>query len=278
MAMVETLLFPAYIAQEPKRHVIITVLKNTMISENVDGLLKFKQEEEVKLRSALDQAQNTMSNDDADYMDKLTGYGNVLSSVEDSFTALSATAPVAKIVLPMPNTFTDNHQHSWNVSKGLAAEVASMYLEGNIATKLAKGVAIAADSANLRKPLVDPGFFQSYSGTQPRNFSFMFELVPNSATEAKTIIKIMKMLRKYSLPSTMVNHAVLLSPHYFSIKFGNDTLDKAINARDVVLTGINVDYGADGGMQFLADGTPKQMTLNLTFAERKMTVENTYII
>ena len=124
--------------------------------------------------------------------------------------------------------------------------------------------------------MVDPGQFQNFNGTVPRGFSFSFDFVPNNAAEAKSILNIILNLKKFSLPRSIVGGVALLAPFSFEIEIGNERLKKLINMNDVVITGINVNYGADGGMQMFSDGTPKHITMQLEVSERSLITSEFY--
>ena len=50
--------------------------------------------------------------------------------------------------------------------------------------------AAAAHNFGFRKPMVDPGLFQNYSGSVPRGLSLSFDFIPNNGLEAKNIMNI----------------------------------------------------------------------------------------
>jgi hypothetical protein len=127
-----------------------------------------------------------------------------------------------------------------------------------------------SDSAGLRKPLADPGYFQNYTGSQPRTFNMTFDLVPANPDEARTIIEIILKLKEHASPKLMPGGVSMLAPNYFDIELSNKYISGMANIKGVVLQNIVVNYGADGSMQQYPDGTPKYIQLGLTFIERRM--------
>ena len=210
----------------------------------------------------------------------------------------------AIIVLPLPNTFTDSQSHGWSNETGIIGTIGknlmSMASPSSIAKKVAgatggaagavagaagdamsgitldKVLGASSSSLGLRKPLIDPGYFQNYSGSDPREFTMTWDLVPSSGAEANDIVMIIMKLKEYSAPSKMVNGVSLWAPHFFSIEFGNPFISAMAKIDRVVIKNISVDYGADGFMQQHFDGMPKHMTLALTFAECDMSTADDY--
>lgn len=199
---------------------------------------------------------------------------------------------LSMIGLPLPNTFTDSQQHKWGVEEGPIggklrqlenanigdAVSAILPKKGGIVSKLiSKGTdgmtfsnvaGSISSKTGLRKPLADPGYFQNYTGTEPRDFSMSFDFVPKNQKEAKQMIDIIMALKRYSSPSrsSMVS---LLAPFFFKIHISNKELTSMIAINTVVLKNISLDYGADGNMQQTFDGIPKHVKMDLTFGEKE---------
>ena len=155
----------------------------------------------------------------------------------------------------------------------IGSNVDNLSVKGVGASKV---LAEASMSFGFRKPMVDPGMFQNYGGSAPRNFNFSFDLIPNNHQEAESIMNIILNLKKFSLPRSIVGGVSLLAPFLFEIEIGNEKMRKLINMNDVVMTEIGVNYGADGNMQFFSNGMPKFIQLNLAFAERSVVTAEFY--
>jgi hypothetical protein len=211
--------------------------------------------------------------------------------------------PIDTIVLPLPNQFTDRQDHTWSQESGILGTMGKELLgssfsgvaekiggkNGGFIRKVLGGIAktagsvtadqalaSAAASAGLRKPLFDPGYFQNYSGTNPRSFDVEWDLVPTSPEEAEAILTIVMKLKQYASPTKTIDGVSLLAPHYFSIVLSNKYITKMIKLDRVVITNISVNYGADGNMQQTSDGMPKHMTLSLALQEVDMTTSQDY--
>lgn len=227
----------------------------------------------------------------------------IIKALEDNYNKMVEANTEYTIVLPLPNTFTDSQSHSWSTETGIIGTVgqnlmnksASDIVSGglgsisskassavsNIANKsglgditVNKAIGSFANESGLRKPMADPGYFQNYNGSQPRSFRFSFDLIAQSPEDALSIQMILLKLKEYSSPEMSPGGVSILSPCFFDLKIGNALISSVANTRGLVLTNIDIDYGADGGMQFLPDGTPKYIKLNLAFNERTMLTAN----
>ena len=266
---------PAFEMRHFKIHVVVNAAKLATGGEVAESIMAKSESLGGVLTSAAGDALGSVATGNASVSNMLKGAQDMSQKMDQIFKK-DGLSTLHTIVLPVPNSMQDSATHDWSVERGVAGEVIGALKGSGLGGLFAKGMAKAADMANMRKPLEDPGFFQSYAGTQPREFTFSFDLVPNNTTDVSNIYQIVQTLKKYSSPSTVVSHAIILSPHYFQIEIPNPYIDTLMMAKDVVLKSINVDYGADGYMQQTPDGVPKYMKLDMTFAERKMMTQEMY--
>lgn len=278
------IVFPEYLSNEPHRKITITAVKSkgyaSSISDAINKALDMTKSIGDAATSAPSDLTGTLNNLAANYQ----------NSDETAFT----------FVLPLPNELTDTQQHDWNTAKGITGTVLggmenqsiSQALGGKIGESIAStgaeslpviGAGIAAglgmevqqalgamsDAAGMRKPLADPGYFQNYTGSQPRTFNMTFDLVPANPREARDVIEIILKLKEFSAPE-LTSGVSMLAPHYFDIDISNKFISGLANMNGVVLQNMVVNYSADGSMQQYADGTPKYIQLGLTFVERRM--------
>lgn len=192
------------------------------------------------------------------------------------------------IALPLPNELADSQSHQWDsttgfvsdiaqTAKGVAGRIAENATGGRIGgDMISKGVANAASKAGFRQPLIDPGYFQDYKGTEPREFTFNWDLVPNNIDEAYNIFSIIYNLKKYTLPKSTINGVSMLSPYLFEIQIGNEIINALMNMNNVVCKSMTVNYSVDNSLQMFADGMPKYISLNMTFAERALVTSDFY--
>ena len=125
------------------------------------------------------------------------------------------------ITLPMPNNLQDEQRHNWSetdymsalsnvVSLGGAeapstnapAHSASsgMGMRFNILGKINEIASVASDALGVRKPMLNPGYFQNYTGSGLRNFNFSYDFIPKNSDEALQITKIVQAFKQYSSP------------------------------------------------------------------------------
>jgi hypothetical protein len=200
------------------------------------------------------------------------------------------------IVLPIPNSFTDSQSHEWSKDSGVLGTIGKNVMStsasdiigsvsktaGGIAEKIGGGIdadkiiGASSSSMGMRKPLIDPGYFQNYSGSTPRTFDMAWDLIPQSQEEAISIVNIISKLKEFSSPTKTINGVSLLAPYFFSIVVGNKTISSLAKIDRVVLSRISVDYGADGGMSMHWNGMPKYIKLSLTWQEVDMTTAEDY--
>lgn len=179
---------------------------------------------------------------------------------------------ISNIVLPLPNSLSESISHGWQTTAGLqagAGKSISSIVEGFTGIDPNVAIGQAANLTGSRAPIVDPSYFQQYSGTEPRKFSFSWELVIQTKAEAQKIFEIIQKFKQYSAPEIMSSNAILKAPNYWDIKIGNKLLQTSMNIQHSVITQVDVDYAGSGLMDMYFDGTPKFLKLTIGFAEIK---------
>lgn len=232
-----------------------------------------------------------------EYANKLGTESNLVSYLTNDNMTLQS-----QVSLPYPNNISDSQEHSWNrensfmktalsnvgglLTSGLGT-LASSFAAGkglkSVASKVTgnisfdTGLGQFTNYAGIRKPLIDPGLFQNYTGSNPRTFTMVYTFIPNNSKEAQKIKEIILWFKMYSSPTLVPNSAVMLSPYCFNLDFGsNPYISEMFNMKCAVITNIQVDYGSDGNMQLFQDGFPKQINLTMTFSEAELTYANAY--
>ena len=265
--------YPDYITDpiHKMRSMRIIVKENVTFDGNKD---KFKEELEKKsneIKEIIDNSANLWKSGK-----KVSDINT--TNIDKNTKRITQADPIYAVCLPLPNELLDSQSHRWEMETGIIGQLAGGMIDkisygGISASKL---LAEASMSFGFRKPMIDPGMFQNYGGSAPRNFNFSFDLIPNNAKEAESIMNIILNLKKFSLPRSIVSGVSLLAPFIFEIEIGNENMRKLINMNDVVMTEIGVNYGADGNMQMFSNGMPKFIQLNLAFAERSVVTAEFY--
>jgi len=233
-------------------------------------------------KAGIDTLKNKASEAYNDVKDIITTLGKekAITKKKDakkSILALNNTKTVWGVALPLPNELSETQSHDWETTSGIIGTTLGGLADTEIALGVSTNKAIAsyANDSGMRKPLINPGYFQDYKGTMPREFTLSWDLIPNNAEEAESIRTIIYKLKKYSLPTSTINGLSLLSPYIFDIDFSNEHINNVINMTHVVCKELSVNYSVDNSMQMFDDGMPKYISLSMTFAER-MTVTSEF--
>lgn len=207
----------------------------------------------------------------------------------------------SSVTLPYPISLSDNQNHNWENAEGLLAQTIHGAI-GAIGSKISqwssgsKGIiskalsflsggsespeklyGAIANKMGVRKAVIDPGYFQNYTGSTPRTFTMAYTLVPQSQKEAQTIKDIILWFKQYSSPTFVENTPLMGAPFVFNISFaGNQYISDMFKMDKCVLTGISVDYASDGSFMLFKDGFPKQIGLALNFAEVELKYAQEY--
>ena len=91
------------------------------------------------------------------------------------------------IALPMPNELADLQRHEFSVDTGIAKAIFDLVPGSSL---MQKYVSKVAQVGNKQTIIANPGYFQNYTGSKPRDFSFTFNLILNNRAEADNIIDI----------------------------------------------------------------------------------------
>lgn len=184
---------------------------------------------------------------------------------------------IAGFGLPLPNELSDSQTHDFSTEKNIIGQ-----LLGQLTDKSIAGVGVnqiignLSNTTGVRKPIVNPGYFQDYNGSQPRSFSFSWDLIPNNKEDADNIKIILYNLKKFTLPQA-VGGVGLFAPYSFQIEIGNQTINAIMRMANVVCTQMDIQYGAEGALQFFKDDDmPKYIKLDMTFAEKSFQTSNLY--
>lgn len=245
------------------------------------------------------------------------------------------------IVLPTPTGLNDSVSHNWSASTifdaagGLGSALSSTTRSlnaikgvnlngavGNFVDAVGDGAERINNSPaygylstafGFRKKMINPGYFQNYTGSSLRSFMFDYIFQPRSREEALTVIDIITAFKKYASPNitkefldksdtTDNDSSAIISmisentqtlrknvenflpsfdtkfwmkqPCYWKIIFGNKYLNDLVKMRNVVITNLTVDYGDN--VETFKDGIPKVFKLNINVSEVDIVDENQY--
>ena len=265
--------YPTNIAFEQHRRIIITV-KEMAAFGDIDKLINRIKDVKLDLESAVKLAGDAVD-EGIELVDK-----TIKSQKKVNGKKFKGSTTLWICALPLPNELNENQSHQWDTTEGFVGSTLGGLADKNIAglISVSKMIGEISSKTNNRKQLVNPGYFQDYRGTKPREFNFTWDLIPNNKKESNEIFEILLKLKKYTLPTLNAGGLGLQSPYLFDITIGNEKINSIMGMNNVVCTNMGIGYSADNSLQMMGDGTPKHMTLTMGFAERSTVLASDYPI
>ena len=176
-------------------------------------------------------------------------YNDVVNGIKDVAQSVTGAIPdgfdlESSVTLPYPVSLSDNQNHNWQNTEGVLAqlsgtamnvlgEMAGDKIKGKITNKYAlsalgsadpdKLYAAVSNNLGIRKNIIDPGYFQNYTGSAPRSFVMAYTLVPQSQRDAQTIKDIIRWFKQYSSPTFISGSPLMGAPFLFNISFAGNT-------------------------------------------------------
>lgn len=275
--------YPHYLANEEYANRRVTFIATEKTTSHYDT---------DSLASKLETVKSTFSSNLTEMAQNLSEYtGGKSEKLIGSRNTFFDLITKACVTLPLPNQFSENLTHNWNktqgvVSSALGGAVNSAKSAGkdsgaiakmisNMDTSVAMGA--MAETLGIRKPLLDPNWWQNYTGTDPRAFAMEIDFVPKSQAEAETVKEIIKIFKAYSSPELILGGVSLNAPHYWNIIMSNSEIADMHRMDNLVLTQIQINYGQDGKMALHGDGMPKHIQMQLQFTESHVTYMQNYL-
>lgn len=221
---------------------------------------------------------------------------------------------IGMAVLPLTAAISDDQAHTWTEGSYLSAITGASnnmagWSKGGDAVKGLKGkiggffggvssvinflgessekLGALSDALGVRKPMINPGQFQNYSGSGLRSFSFDFTFIPESESERDQVINIIKFFKRCSSPSTpkwscateadsVTSRMVMLAPMTWEVFVCNKTVNDLLSFHKCVCTKVSVKYGDSEKVAMFKDGMVKQITLGLSFSECELQTSRSY--
>lgn len=131
------------------------------------------------------------------------------------------------------------------------------------------GGAAAAVNKSLGK-VRNPYREQIFKQVDFRDFTFDYTFLPESVSEANTVLQIIKILRQNMLPEVSQNSFYMIYPAEFSLFYMyKDNFNQHVHQfSDCVLTGMTLKYGGQDFVTFKGtEGMPAEITMTLKFRE-----------
>lgn len=124
----------------------------------------------------------------------------------------------------------------------------------------------AAALNGRRQIIMDPGYWQSFQGVNPREFTLQWTVIPENHEDAMNGLALCARLKEFSLPEA-VSSVELLAPHYWQIQFSNPLVQSTLLYGNLVIRNIDINFMDNGEVHL--SGTPKKFDIKITFAEAK---------
>lgn len=183
---------------------------------------------------------------------------------------LDAAVLKAGITLPIPNSLNEDTRHSWGQEKSFTNDVVDKLTKTSIGKMVAKATKVANEigaNSGVRGVTTDPGFYQKYSGTEPRDFSMSWDFMITSSKDAEKIFNILSIFKTFSAPSQFGSNIALIAPNFWIVFFHNAKIRESTMIQPCVIKSVSLDYGAGGQFEVYKDGTPKFMKLSIVLSE-----------
>jgi hypothetical protein len=181
------------------------------------------------------------------------------------------------IALPIPNELSDSQAHDFSTDTGIVKDIADKVDSMNPLFSIQKAIGRIASTISTPRVLANPGYFQNYTGSQPRSFSFSFKMIPNSKVEAEKIMTIIKLIKKYSSP-TLTADSIMMAPNFFHFWFSNTTLQNLTGIRPCIITDVSTNYAGSGILEMTMDGMPKQIDISITIKELRTITRDKWVV
>jgi hypothetical protein len=176
------------------------------------------------------------------------------------------------VVLPTPNSgLFLNETGNWDESTGYQharsfSGIKDLAIKG--AAHQFKEQSGAFGNVLIKGEFINDYASLSYQGSNFREFSFSWLLIPTSEDEAVKLMNIIKQIRYYSLPNygRTNNKGFIQYPYMWEV---NPAVDSKIDMtiKDSVITNFTVNYTPEGVLKTYNSGHPISVDISITFKE-----------
>jgi len=181
---------------------------------------------------------------------------------------------VDTIFLPLTNSLQEDVNHEWEMQTGVVSNSLNAVTNKGGTSAVNQASNAIGKITGTRSVLINPDYIQTYKGTGLRGVKLDWSLVPNNATEAENIFKIIRLLKQYSSPKKEATGILVVSPLFCEIIFKNGRLNDSVKFEEMVIENISVNYSESGFMEIYHDGAPKSIMLSVKFLERRMKTQD----
>jgi hypothetical protein len=187
------------------------------------------------------------------------GTGVFTNKTIDTASAIALPTPSEGLVLNESGNWEEakGFQLSFNKSDAKAAAAMIAFEKGTeaggpVASFYQKKNGLVNDYASL-----------AYDGSNFRTYTFAWDLIPSSETEARSLANIIKNIRSNSLPS--YTGAIIDYPKMWKVLPAGSSL--GFYLQDCVISNFTVNYTPDGVLRRYHSGHPVSVNMSIEFRE-----------
>ena len=224
---------------------------------------------------------------------------------------VDASRSIGRVVLPIPAGINDSNNAKWasgemnagqmalagialdGITKGLeeagktaADQIRKATGKGKDDVKDAIAQTLAGAATGDQKALmqrasgqvINPNMEMLFNGPQIRDFSFTFNFTARSASEGRTILRILRFFKQGMSPIKSESNLFLKSPHTFHLEYKNGNKShKALNKfKECALKTCSLQYTPDGNYATFEDGIMTKYSMTLAFSELEPVFNSDY--
>lgn len=162
----------------------------------------------------------------------------------------------------------------------IAGRFMSQAAQGRLQKALGQYGTPAADLVFLETGyIVNPYITQMFRGVNLRNFDFIFKFMPQTEKDCDTIQDIIRIFRKYSLPSGSGQFSFTTSPFLsypgeveIRYVFQGEENPYIHKFKRSIISAIDIDYTGEGSWATMRNGFPATTVMTLKMAELQIIV------
>jgi len=192
-----------------------------------------------------------------------TAVDNILSEGRSAF---KKKVLKGVLYLPLPNSLKDASQNRYQESSGAISSLVNKINNNSISNSFNE----LSNSVGAKNIIFNSDLNQIYKGSSLRTLDLSWMLIPQNVKERNNIIKMIKMIKKYSSPDASISRLFLMQPSLVNVVLSNPTLNDIQRYHNMVINSVSIDFGSGGNMEMFYDGMIKEITLSISLVELKI--------
>jgi len=192
-----------------------------------------------------------------------TAANNILSGERSAFKE-----KVLKgiLYLPLPNSLNDTSQNRYQESSGAISSLVTKINSSSVSNSFNE----ISNSVGAKNIIFNSDLNQVYKGSNLRTLSLSWMLIPQNVKERNNVIRMIKMIKKYSSPDASISRLFLMQPSLVNVVLSNPTLNDIQRYHNMAINSVSIEFGSGGNMEMFYDGMIKEITLSISLVELKI--------